>query len=177
MVIPVGLEATAAIPDVSIHAAPIPVQIAGSAAIDPIHLNVGAISGTLTTFATVLGIDIDIGGVKVNLNPFSATVTPGKIALSGNGTLGPITATTHLAGPVTGAVHGAIEAFTARAQILGPIEMNVDGCIKGVARLNPENLQLPGCCEGYKEPVCCPCHVHKDHRYCDKHCACGLTEP
>ncbi|HEX3481518.1 MAG TPA: hypothetical protein VHT91_41185 [Kofleriaceae bacterium] len=177
MVIPVGLEATAAIPDVSIHAAPIPVQIAGSAAIDPIHLNVGAINGTLTTFATVLGIDIDIGGVKVNLNPFSATVTPGKIALSGNGTLGPITATTHLAGPVTGAVQGAIEAFTARAQILGPIEMNVDGCIKGVARLNPENLQLPGCCEGYKEPVCCPCHVHKDHRYCDKHCACGLTEP
>ena len=53
-----------------------------------------------------------------------------------------------------------------------PLTLDVDGCLQAVARLNPKNLQLPVCCEGYKEPVCCCCEVHKAHQYCVPQCKC-----
>jgi hypothetical protein len=143
------LHAAVNIPPLKVDVSPIPFDLTGG--LKPqLHLAVSSIPISLTNKVFIFGVQVATISSSGSLGGFSADLT-GSIGFNMNGSLGEISAT---------------------AQLQDPITMNLDGCLQGVARLNPENLQTPDCCEGYREPVCCSCHVHKDHRFCEKTCGC-----
>ncbi|HZF13681.1 MAG TPA: hypothetical protein VFE33_33225 [Thermoanaerobaculia bacterium] len=142
------LNAVVNIPPLQIDVLKIPFDLAGGLNVP--QLIVPPIPIHLTNSVVIFGLQI-------------ATI-------NSNGSIGGFSA--HLAGPIGLTMNGSLGGITATAQLREPIAMNLDGCLQGVARLNPKNLQTPDCCEGYREPLCCSCHVHKDHKYCEKTCGC-----
>jgi hypothetical protein len=141
------LSAAVNIPPLQIDVSKVPFNLAGGLNVP--KLAVSQIPIQLTTFGFIFGLPIAITSVG-HMGGFSA----------------------QLAGPIGLNMSGSLGGITATAQLREPIAMNLDGCLQGVARLNPENLQIPDCCEGYREPLCCSCHIHKDHKYCEKTCGC-----
>lgn len=172
--IPVAVAGKVGIPDVKIQTSEIPVHVSASGQV-PITLHVPQITASVGIEFTVFGVTY-YPHISTILDPFTAQANVGPIALSASGAVGGISATTHAEGPVDVDMNGTLGGFTAHAQMREPVTMAIDGCLKGLARLNPDNLQIPKCCEGYREPVCCSCHVHKDHGYCDKSCGCSHRE-
>jgi hypothetical protein len=141
------LNAAVNIPPLQIDVSKVPFNLHGQ--LDVPDLTVSSIPIQLATYFTIFGLSFTVHS---------------------NGSLGGFS--THLANPIALGLSGSLGGINATVQLREPITMNLDGCLQGVARLNPENLQIPNCCEGYREPLCCSCHVHKDHRYCEKTCGC-----
>jgi hypothetical protein len=143
------LNAAVNIPPLQVDVSKVPFDLAGELNVP--KLDVSQIPLQLTTFGFIFGLPIAITSVG-HLGGFSA----------------------QLAGPIAFNMSGSLGGIAATAQLRDPITMSLGGCLQGVARLNPENLQIPDCCEGYREPLCCTCHIHKDHKYCEKTCGCHI---
>lgn len=170
--IPVGIEGAVTVPEIAVNVDPVPVSMTATVEPIPVVFDIPAISGAATIESIVFGIHVGTFNVTANMNPFTMKGHVGPIGMGAGGTLGGINGAAQVKEPIAIKANGSMGGFTADARLEKPITMSLDACVKGAARLNPENLQVPRCCEGYK-PVACSCHIHKDHAYCDERCRCS----